>query len=145
MIASLCTVMITSAQMPSTAAQRFDLQRNYLCITRTAMYSAPALRDQGIWSDPPQRFKISFEECTIWCRPQKSREKPISLLLVDAGTNWPAKYEGYHDEPGYHSPAGGSVVLSGTDLTLTRSLTGTVAGEDSPAAFTLNAECYPIE
>lgn len=124
------------------SAEIFYMNRNYLCVTENAMYASPEMQDQGLWTASPKWFRINIKECTILCLPQKSREKPTSLSVSDPSGDWPKMFQGYRDERNYHAASGGSVVLSGTDLTLTRIFIGSMYGTSFPASMTLSARCH---
>ena len=144
----LCVVLAVSAtalQYPSAFAERFEANTAYLCVTDTALFASPKTEQHGEWTDPPRRFQINIEACETFCLPQKSKDPPLSLFLQEPTTEWPIKYEGYRGQADYHAATGGSVVLSSDDLTLTRSMIGSLPGATQHVALVLEAKCHPID
>ncbi|MEP1143719.1 MAG: hypothetical protein ABJH52_08365 [Henriciella sp.] len=123
----------------------FETNKEYVCLTESALYAAPKVAQHGEWSDPPSRFQINIKPCETFCLPQRSKERPLSLLLKEAETEWPQKYDGYRGQALYHSTEGGSVVLSPNDLTLTRTMIGSMPGAENHVSLVLGAQCHPID
>ncbi len=132
-------------QSANAFGQVFESNRDYLCVTEEALFAAPKISQHGEWADPPSRFHVQIKTCETFCLPQRSKDKPLSLLLKEPEANWPQKYEGYRGRADYHSIEGGSVILSRDDLSLTRTIVGSLPGAEQQASLVLNAQCYPID
>ncbi|MEO1661322.1 MAG: hypothetical protein AAFR51_10060 [Pseudomonadota bacterium] len=123
----------------------FESNKDYLCLTEEALFASPKISQHGEWTDPPSRFQIQIKACETFCLPQRSKDRPLSLLLQEPETDWPQKFDGYRGRADYHSIEGGSVVLSGNDLSLTRTLVGSLPGAEQHVSLVLNARCHPID
>lgn len=143
---ALCLTTLIAASAPAAAnSEVFQINRNYLCATQTAYYAAPQLASQGEWSEPPTRFQMRIQACETYCLPQKSKQPPLSLHVMDSGQEWAQKYEGYRGQASFHSMSGGSVTVSSTDLSLTRMIIGSLPGAENQVSFVLSATCHPID
>ena len=142
----LCLAMAIVASAPAAAnSEVFQINRNYLCATQTAYYAAPQLSVSGEWTDPPTRFQMRIQACEIYCLPQKSKQPPLSLHVMDPGQGWGQKFEGYRGRASFHSLSGGSVTVSPNSLSLTRMMVGSLPGAENQVSFVLSATCHPIE
>lgn len=142
----LCFASVIAATAPAAAnSEVFQINRDYLCATQAAHYAAPQLSSYGDWSEPPSRFQIRIQACETYCLPQKSKQPPLSLHVMEPGQTWAQKYEGYRGQASFHSLSGGSVTVSSTDLSLTRMMIGSLPGAENQVSFVLSATCHPIE
>ena len=67
------------------------------------------------------------------------------MMVKEPGSEWPVKFDGYRGRPDYHSNQGGSIVLSGEDLSVTRMMVGSMPGADKHVALVMAAQCHPID
>ncbi len=123
----------------------FETNKEYLCLTETALYAAPKVAQHGEWTDPPSRFQIHIKPCETFCLPQRSKDRPLSLLLKESKSEWPTKFEGYFGQNDFHASLGGSIVLSQDDLTVTRTMIGSIPGAENRVSLILDAQCHPID
>ena len=141
-----CVVLgLAALQGLSALGEVFESDKEYLCVTQSALYAAPKISDHGEWTDPPNRFQIQIRACDAFCLPQTSRDRPLSLLLTEGNADWPQRYNGYRGQPAYHSSMGGSVILSAEDLSLTRTMVGSMPGAEQHVSLVLSAQCHPID
>ena len=142
----LCLVAVIAAASPATAnSEVFQINRDYLCATKTAYYAAPQVSAHGEWTDPPARFQMRIQACETFCLPQKSKQPPLSLHVMDSGQAWGQKFEGYRGQTSFHSLSGGSVTVSSTNLSLSRMMIGSLPGAENQVSFVLSATCHPID
>lgn len=142
----LCLAAAIATSAPAAAnSEVFQINRNYLCATQTAYYAAPQLSVSGEWLEPPTRFQIRIQACEVYCLPQKSKQPPLSLHVMDSGQDWGQKFEGYRGRASFHSLSGGSVTVSSTNLSLTRMMIGSLPGAEDQVSFVLSATCHPID
>ena len=123
----------------------FQLNRDYLCATQQAYYAAPQLSANGEWTDPPSRFQVRIQACETFSMPQKSKQRPLSLHVMDVDQDWAQKFEGYRGQASFHSLNGGSVIVSANDLSMTRMVIGSMPGAENQVSMVLSATCHPIE
>lgn len=123
----------------------FETNKEYLCLTESALFASPKIAQHGEWSDPPRRFQIHIKTCETFCLPQQSKDRPLSLLLKEPESEWPHKFEGYIGQTDFHSAKGGAVVLNSEDLTVTRTMIGSMAGAENRVSLILDAQCHPID
>ena len=143
---ALCLASLISTLAPAAAnSEVFQINRNYLCATQTAYYAAPQISAYGEWTEPPTRFQIRILACEVYCLPQKSKEPPLSLHVMDSGQDWGQKFEGYRGRASFHSLNGGAVTVSPTNLSLTRMMIGSLPGAENQVSFVLSATCHPID
>ncbi len=144
----LC-LLAAGAMLPSAfanaEAEVFEINKEYLCLTETALFASTKLAQHGEWSDPPKRFQIHIKPCDSNCLPQKSKDRPLAMLVKEPGSEWPVQYDGYRGRPDYHSNQGGSIVLSGDDLSVTRMMVGSMPGADKHVSLVMAAQCHPID
>ena len=136
---------LACAPVALASEQGFTTDQDYLCVTQTALFAAPAIAQHGEWSDPPERFQVKITLCDTFCLPQLSRERPLSLWVQEIDAQYPLKFDGYRGRAAYHSTAGGSVILSAGGLNLTRTMIGSMPGAENQVSLTLNAACYPMD
>lgn len=142
----LCLVTALAVSAPAAAnSEVFQINRDYLCATQTAYYAAPQLAAHGEWAEPPTRFQMRIQACETYCLPQKSKQAPLSLHILDSGQQWGQKYEGYRGRASFHSLSGGSVTVSSNNLSLTRMMIGSLPGAENQVSFVLSATCHPID
>ena len=143
---ALCLVTMVVVSAPADAnSEVFQINRDYLCATQTAYYAAPQVSAQGEWTEPPARFQMRIQACETYCLPQKSKQPPLSLHVMDSGQSWGQKFEGYRGQASFHSLNGGSVTVSSTNLSLTRMMIGSLPGAENQVSFVLSATCHPID
>ena len=144
----LC-LLAAGAMLPSASANAeaevFEINKEYLCLTENALFASTKLAEHGEWSDPPKRFQIHIKPCEANCLPQKSKDRPLAMLVKEAGSEWPIQFDGYRGRPDYHSNQGGSIVLSGDDLSVTRMMVGSMPGADKHVSLVMAAQCHPID
>ena len=129
----------------SANSEVFQINRDYLCATQEAYYAAPQLASHGVWTEPPTRFQVRIQACEVYCLPQKSKQRPLSLHILDAGQAQAQKFEGYRGQASFHSLSGGSVTVSATELSMTRMMVGSMPGAENQVSLVLAATCHPIE
>lgn len=142
----LCLIAaIAGAAQAAANTEVFQINRDYLCATQTAYYAAPLLAASGTWTDAPTRFQMRIQACETYCLPQKSKQRPLSLHVIDSGKEWGQKFEGYRGQASFHSLNGGSVTVSATGLSLTRMMVGSLPGAENQVSYVLSATCHPID
>ena len=142
-------LLVAAVMLPSASAKAeaevFEMNKEYLCLTENALFASTKLAQHGEWSDPPKRFQIHIKACDSDCLPQMSKDRPLAMTVKEPGTEWPIRYDGYRGQPDYHSNRGGSIILSGDDLSVTRITVGSMPGADKHVALVMAAQCHPID
>lgn len=142
-------LLVAGGMLPSASANAetevFEINKEYLCLTENALFASTKLAQHGEWSDPPKRFQIHIKPCDSGCLPQMSKDRPLAMMVKQSGAEMAVKYDGYRGRPDYHSNQGGSIILSGEDLSVTRMMVGSMPGADKHVALVMAAQCHPID